>query len=95
MFVQIAKCICPHFKVNFSNILDVIVQIPRCICKGLVLTKRPVASEHVGKIGDDIEGGVDDIGHGQVDDEVVRHRAHSGVGHHDPYNWREITMTTM
>ena len=35
------------------------------------LTKGPVARKHVGEVGDDVEGGVDDIRHGQVDDEVV------------------------
>jgi len=30
------------------------------------LTKGPVASEHESEVGDNIEGGVDDIGHGQV-----------------------------
>ena len=53
----------------------------------LVLTKGPVASKHVGEVGDDVEGGVDDVGHREVDDEVVCHRAHPGVGHHDPYDW--------
>ena len=61
--------------------------IARCISQGVVLTERPVASEHVGEVGDDVEGGVDDVGHGEVDDEVVRHRAHAGVGHHNPYDW--------
>ena len=51
------------------------------------LTKGPVAGEHVGEVGDDIEGGVDDVRHREVDDEVVRHGAHSGVGHHNPYHW--------
>ena len=51
------------------------------------LTKGPVASKHVGEVGDDVEGGVDDVGHREVDDEVVCHRAHSSVGHHNPYDW--------
>ena len=43
------------------------------IPKMSVLTKRPIASEHVGEVGDDVEGGVDDVGHREVDDEVVCH----------------------
>ena len=53
-----------------------------------ILTERPVAGEHVGEVGYDVEGGVDDVCHGQVDDEVVRHGAHSSVGHYNPYNWK-------
>ena len=48
------------------------------------LTERPVTRKHVGEVGDDVEGGVDDIRHGQVDKEVVGHGAHSLVRHHDP-----------
>ena len=40
------------------------------------LTERPVTRKHVGEVGDDVEGGVDDIRHGQVDKEVVGHGAH-------------------
>ena len=37
------------------------------------LTERPVASEHVGEVGDHVERSVDDVRRGQVHDEVVRH----------------------
>ena len=40
------------------------------------LTERPVSRKHVGEVGDYVEGGVDDIRHGQVDKEVVGHGAH-------------------
>ena len=56
--------------------------------RSIFLTKGPVSGEHVGEVGDDVEGGVDDVGHGQVDDEVVGDGAHPGVGHHDPDHWK-------
>ena len=59
----------------------------------MFLTKRPVAREHVGKVGDHVEGSVDDVGHREVDDEVVGDRAHLGVGHHDPDDWDDDDMS--
>ena len=54
--------------------------------RSIFLTKGPVSGEHVGEVGDDVEGGVDDVGQRQVDDEVVGDGPHPGVGHHDPDN---------
>ena len=50
----------------------------------IVFTKGPVAREHICEVGDDIERGVDDIGDGEVDDEVVGDRPHPSMGHHNP-----------
>ena len=32
VFVQIAKCICPNFKMYLSKLQIVFVQIAKCIC---------------------------------------------------------------
>ena len=50
----------------------------------MLLTERPIARQHVGEVRDDIEGGVDDVSHGEIDQEVIRHRPHPSIGHHDP-----------
>ncbi len=51
-------------------------------------TKRPVSRKHVGEVGDNVEGGIDDIGHREVDKEVVGHWAHPLVRHNDPDYWK-------
>ena len=51
-------------------------------------TKRPVSGEHVGEVGDDVEGGVHDVRDAEVDNEVVGDRPHPGVRHHYPYHWK-------
>ena len=54
------------------------------IMTALALTNDPITSDHVREVWDDIEGGVHDVGNGEVHDEVVGHRAHPRVGEHDP-----------
>ena len=39
----------------------------------LALTNDPITSDHVREVGDDIEGGIHDVGNREVDDEVVGH----------------------
>ena len=51
------------------------------------LTKGPISGEHVGEVGNDVEGSVDDIRRGEVDDEVVGHRSHPLVGEDNPDYW--------
>ena len=50
----------------------------------IVHTEGPISCEHVSEVGDNVERGVDDVGYGEVNDEVVGDRPHPRVGHHNP-----------
>ena len=80
-----------QYPIDIRHLLSYLTSIMRGlnIKRSLIenkLTNDPITGDHVGEVRNDVEGGIHDVSDGQVDDEVVGHRSHPCMGHHNPYH---------